>query len=80
MWASQVAQMVKCLPAIRETWVPSLGREDPLQKEMAKPFQDPCLENFRDGGAWRATVHGVARSRTQLSWASVKLDIGFSEN
>ena len=27
--------MVKCLPAIRETWVRSLGWEDPLEKEMA---------------------------------------------
>ena len=30
-----VAQMVKHLPAIRETWVQSLGWEDPLEKEMA---------------------------------------------
>ena len=34
-WTSLVAQMVKCLPAMRETWVRSLGREDPLEKEMA---------------------------------------------
>ena len=27
--------MVKCLPTMRETWVRSLGREDPLEKEMA---------------------------------------------
>ena len=27
--------MVKCLPAMRETWVQSLGWEDPLEKEMA---------------------------------------------
>ena len=33
--ASLVAQMVKCLPAMRETWVRSLGWEDPLEKEMA---------------------------------------------
>ena len=32
---SLVAQMVKRLPAMRETWVQSLGREDPLEKEMA---------------------------------------------
>ena len=32
--ASQVAQMVKCLPVMRETWVRSLGREDSLEKEM----------------------------------------------
>ena len=30
-----VAQTVKCLPAMRETWVQALGREDPLEKEMA---------------------------------------------
>ena len=34
-WASLVAQLVKNLPAMRETWVPSLGWEDPLEKEMA---------------------------------------------
>ena len=33
--ASQVVQTVKCLPAMRETWVQTLGREDPLGKEMA---------------------------------------------
>ena len=32
---SLVAQTVKCLPTMRETWVWSLGREDPLEKEMA---------------------------------------------
>ena len=35
-WAtSLVAQTVKHLPAMRETWVQSLGQEDPLEKEMA---------------------------------------------
>ena len=33
--ASLVAQTVKRLPTMRETWVQSLGREDPLEKEMA---------------------------------------------
>ena len=32
-------------------------------------FQYSCLENSMDRGAWRATVHGVAKSRTQLSIA-----------
>ena len=32
---SLVAQRLKCLPAVQETWVRSLGREDPLEKEMA---------------------------------------------
>ena len=30
-----MAQMVKCLPAMRETWVQSLGQEDLLEKDMA---------------------------------------------
>ena len=34
-WASLVAQRLKSLPGMRETWVRSLGREDPLEKEMA---------------------------------------------
>ena len=34
-WASRVAQLVKHPLAIRETWVPSLGWEDPLEKGMA---------------------------------------------
>ena len=33
--ASLVAQRLKCLPAMQETWVRSLGQEDPLEKEMA---------------------------------------------
>ena len=33
-WASLVAQKVKRLPAMQETWVQSLGQEDPLEKEM----------------------------------------------
>ena len=35
MWASLVAQLLKNLPAVQETWVRSLGWEDPLEKEMA---------------------------------------------
>ena len=34
-WASLVAQTIKCLLTMRETWVRPLGREDPLEKEMA---------------------------------------------
>ena len=35
MRASLVAQTVKNLPAIQETWVPSLGQEDPLEEKLA---------------------------------------------
>ena len=34
-WASLMAQMVMNLPAMQETWAPSLGQEDPLEEEMA---------------------------------------------
>ena len=51
-----MAQMVKRLPAMQETWVRSLGQEDPLEKEMAT-HQYSCLENPMDRGAWQATVH-----------------------
>ena len=34
-WASLVAHLVKYLPAMRETWVQSLGWEDPLEKGKA---------------------------------------------
>ena len=59
--ASLVAQLVKNLPAMRETWVRSLGWEDPLEKgRLPNPVFG--LENSTD-----CTVHGVAKSRTQLS-------------
>ena len=35
MWTSLVAQSVKNLATVQETWVQSLGQEDPLEKEMA---------------------------------------------
>ena len=38
LWTSLVAQMVKNLPAMLETWVGSLGWEDPLEKGMATHF------------------------------------------
>ena len=38
VWASLVAQLVKSPPAMRETWVQSLGWEDPLEKEMSTHF------------------------------------------
>ena len=59
---SLVAQRVKHLPSMQETWVRSLGGEDPLEKEMETPLQYSCLENSMDGEAWCATVHGAAES------------------
>ena len=60
--------MAKNLPAIQETWVQSLGQEDPLEKEgNGNPLQYSCLENSVDRGAWRATAHGVIKSWTGLN-------------
>ena len=50
-----------------EIWVQSLGWEDPLEEGIATHSSYSCLENPMDRGAWRTTVHGVAKSLTQLS-------------
>ena len=44
-----------------------LGSGRPPGEENGNLLQYPCLENPRDGGAWQATVHSVAKSRTRLS-------------
>ena len=93
-----MAWLVKNSPAAWETWVQSLGWEDPLEKGTAlnfpgssksktsaynagdpgsipgwgrspgegngNPLQHSCLENPMGGGAWQATVRGVAESVT----------------
>ena len=59
--------MVKSLLAMQETWVRSLGREDPLEKEMATHSSILVWKIPAVRRAWWATVHGVAKSRTQLS-------------
>ena len=56
--------MVKNLPAMQETWVQSLGWEDPLEKGYDYPLQYSCLENPMDRGAWQVIVHGVTKSQT----------------
>jgi len=70
LWAHQaslVAQMVKDLPAIQETWIQSLGWEDPLEEGMATHSSVLAWRILMDRGAWQTTVHGVAKSRTRLS-------------
>ena len=59
--------MVKNLPTIQETWVRSLGWEDPLEKGMATHSSILAWRTPMDRGAWQATVHGVAKNRIQLS-------------
>ena len=69
-FASLVAQRLKRLPAMWETWVWSLGREDSPGEGNGHPLQYSCLENLMDRGAWRATVHGLTKSQTRLKGLS----------
>ena len=60
--ASLVAQLVKNLPAMQKTGfdlIPGLGRSP--GEENGNPLQYSCLENPKDRGAWKATVHGATR-------------------
>ena len=63
-WASLVAEMVKNLPVMKETWAQSLGWEDPLEEGMATHSRILAWTIPLDRGAWRATVHGVTESDT----------------
>ena len=47
-------------------WVPSLGWEDPLEKEMATHSSIIAWRIPKDRGVWWATVHGVIMSQTWL--------------
>ena len=67
MWASLVAQLVKNPSAMWEMWVQSLGWEDPLEEGMATHSSILAWRIPADTGAWQATVHGIAKSWTQLS-------------
>ena len=58
-WASLVAQLVKNSPAMQETWVRSLGWENPMEKGPAHPLQFSGLENPMD-----CTVHEVTKSQS----------------
>ena len=64
-WASLVAQGLKGLPAMQETWVRSLGREDPLEKEMAThssilAWRIPWMEE--PGGLQSKGLHRVGHN------------------
>ena len=61
-WASLVAQLVKNLPAMWETWVRSLGWQDSPGEGKGYPLQYSGLENPMD-----CIIHGFAKSRMQLS-------------
>ena len=67
-WPSQVAQMVKNLPAMQETWVRSLGQEDPLEKGMVThsnilTWRSPWTKE--PGG-----LYSTGLQRVGLDWAT----------
>ena len=59
-----MAQMVKNLPETQETWVQSLGGEDPLEKGTATHSSILAQRIPMNRGAWWATVHETANSQT----------------
>ena len=52
------------------------GQEDPLETGDGCPLQYSCLENPGDKGTWRATAHGVAKSRPRHTHTSVSVPQG----
>ena len=68
-WASLVSQMVKNLSSMWETWVWSLGWEDPLEEGMATHFSILAWRIPMDIVAWSATVQSVTESDT-TEWLS----------
>ena len=61
-WASFVAQLVKNLPAMQETWIRSLGWEDPLKKGKATHSR---ILAWRI--PWTVLVRGIKKNQTRLS-------------
>ena len=60
----KVAQMVKNLSAMRETWVESLGWENLLEEGMATHSSILVWRSPMDRGTWWSVVHGVTKSQT----------------
>ena len=65
--SSLVSQMLNNPSAMQETWVQSLGWEDPLEEDTATHSSILAWRIPKDRGAWWATVHGVTQSQTRLS-------------
>ena len=69
---------------MQETWVQSLGWEDPLEKGNGCLLQYSCLKNSMERGTWWAVVHGVperhdrATNTTATTTAILKLSLNHS--
>ena len=62
LWAPLVAQTVKNLPVMQETWIRSLGWEDPLEEGIATHSSILVWRIPKDRVAWWATVQRVTKS------------------
>ena len=62
-----VAQIVKNLPVMQETWDRFLVWKDALEEGMATHSSVLPWRNPMDRGAWQATVYGVTKGQTRLS-------------
>ena len=67
-----LVQLVKNPPAMQETWVRSLGWDNPLEEGMATHSSILAWRIPVEGGAWWAIVHGVTKSQTRLSDFSMR--------
>ena len=64
IYSARVDQTVRNLPATWETWVQSLGWDEPLAEGMATHSSILAWRIPKDRGVWQATIHRVAKSRT----------------
>ena len=83
LWASWVVLVVKNLPdnarEVRELGlIPGLGKFP--GGGHSNPLQYSCLENFMDRGAWRATVHRVAKNQIPLKRLSTHAQMLFTKH
>ena len=72
-WAFLVAQMVKTMPALWETWIQFLGLEDSSGGGHGNPLQYSCLENPTDRAGWQVTVLGGHKESDTTEWLALSL-------
>ena len=70
-WASLVAQIVKNPSAMQDTWVQSLGWEDPLEEGTATHFSILAWRIPMDREAWQTTVHGVSEGKVRWGYLRI---------
>ena len=60
---------------MQETWVPFLGQEDPLEKEMATHSSIPAWKNPMDREVWQAMVRGVGKESDRTEQLKLSLSL-----